>query len=546
MSDACECSRRAFLAGGAGTALSLIGTAGTAGESGSFGTAGGPRDGHPAFGRGARKHWSDRREQRVAPRFDVTLDAVSDLGCDPSGKRPSDRALDAGLTGTDASRVRVRFPPGTYRFDAAHQFRGYDALGFVGAGTGSSGTDGSTDTTGASESERTRFVCAASFRREWFRTERVGTFVFSGIEWDIRAPGCGPSVVPHVERSLLIEDIEVHGRGAGDANLLMPRIAASDGVGVVRRFEARAGGVIGRRRIGVWVGPRNRGTLRFEACRLEEFPNNGLYASASVGAIQVLGGAYRNNDISQLRLSGPDCFVRGALVEVDVSEYDGPNGAGGSNYRNPRGIWWEAKRRTATGGRVEYTTVRIRRGQSVGGVVIAKNGGAITVSHTAIEVDAADTHGLFAYAPTGGHYEVPPKPWRVRLEHVHIYGTSDAPAIEIVGRPGSSLSRSCVTNGVIVADRPVTDTLDRVQVLARDGRRLVSARTGCLDDRIGAGAAPSIPPPVMARGDVTAPLEPILLHAAVIVCVLGVGGLLSVGIVVAVGSTVRSMLDAVR
>ena len=541
VNEPAECSRRAFLAGiGTGTALSFAGGAGSAAaDLGQFDGIGGIHSSSSTSGRRSA-YPNDRYAQRVSPTFDVTLDAVSDLGCDPSGNRPSDRALDAGLAAVDASRVRVRFPPGTYRFDSTNQFRGYDALGFVGAG----GMDVTSETDETSTPNGTQFVCPANFQREWFRTERVGAFVFRGIDWDIRAPGCGPSVVPHVERSLLIEDVRVRGRGEGDANLLMPRVASPEGVGVLRRFEARAGGLIGRRRIGVWIGPANRGTLRFEACRLEEFPNNGLYASASRGAIQVSGGVYRNSDISQLRLSGRNCYVRGTLVEVDVRDYDGP---GSSQYRNPRGIWWEAKRRNATGGRVEYTTIRIRRGPSVGGCVIAKSGGALTISRTAIDVDATDTHGIYAYEPTGGYHEVPPRPWRVRLERVHVYGASDAPAIQIEGRPESSVSRSCIANGMVVADRPAEDTLDQVTNLARDGRRLVGARTGCFDDGIGADAAPSIPPPAPpARGDVTAPLEPIAVHTALLVGVLGVACLLSVGAIVTVGSTLRSLFDAVQ
>ncbi|PSQ19908.1 hypothetical protein BRD01_15290 [Halobacteriales archaeon QS_8_65_32] len=506
-------------------------------------------DPEPAFRRPSRRHPSARFEQRVAPDFDVTLDAVSDLGCDPSGERTSDRALNAGLAGVDADRVRVRFPPGTYRFDIAHRFEGYDALGFVAAESESGGTDG-TDRT--DEKGTTRLVAPPNFRREWFRTENVGAFVFRGIDLDIRAPGCGPSVVPHVERALLIEDVRVRGRGEGDANLLMPRVTSPNGVGVFRRFEARAGGVLGRRRIGVWIGPANRGTLRFEACRLEEFPNNGLYASASRGAIRVLGGTYRNNDISQLRLSGSDCVVRGTLVAVDTRAYDGPSRSGDSpGYRNPRGIWWEAKRHSATGGRVEYTTIRIHRGSSVGGVVIAKNGGAITIFRTAIEVDATDAPGIHAYEPTGGYYRVPPRPWRVRLERVHVYGDSDAPAIDIRGRPASSVRQSCIANGFVVADRPATDLLSRVRILARDGRRLVGARTGCFDERVGAGAVPSasMPPPAPlgdGDADVTAPLGPIAVHTAVLVGVLGVACLLSVGLLVAAGSTLRSLFDALR
>jgi len=115
--------------------------------------------------------------------------------------------------------------------------------------------------------------------------------------------------------------------------------------------------------------------------------------------------------------------------------------------------------------------VRAHRGSSVGTVVIAKNGGAITISRTAIEADAARTEGIFAYGPTDGHYRVPPKPWRVRLDYVYVFGRSDALAIRIEGRPESSVSNPCIADGILLADRPAADTVDRLENLARDGRR---------------------------------------------------------------------------
>ena len=542
MSERNGYSRRAFLAGIGSTTTATL----AAGSSGATGiVAGRSERGIEHAGLRGRSRSigsieagtrSERYRQRARPRFDVTLDAVSDLGCDPRGVRPCGRALEAGLGAIESSRVRVRFPPGTYRFESRQRFAGYDAFGLVGTGRTEKGGEG-----------ETRFVCPAGYQREWFRIERVGAFVFSGIDWDVRAPNCGPAVVAQVDRSLLIEDIEVLGRGEGDENLLMPQVGSPDGIGVIRRFVARNGGVLGRRRIGVWVGPGNRGTLRFEACRLEEFPNNGIYASASKGAIRVLGGTYRNSDISQLRLSGPGCLVRGTLVAVDTREYDGPRSAG--KYRNPRGIWWEAKRRRATGGRIEYTTIAVRRGPSVGAVVVAKNGGAITISRTAIEADATDTPGVFAYEPTGGHYDVPPRPWRVRLHYVHVYGTSSAPAIRINGRPESEVRDSCIANGILVADRPAENTVDRLRNLARDGRRLVGARTGCFDRAIGAGAAPSAPrsrsrPEI--QGDRTTPLTPIVVRTVLLVGMVGLGAVLSLGLCIAVGSTLRSLLESLR
>ena len=541
MSEGSGCSRRAFLAGIGSTTTATL----AAGSSDTAGIVAGRsrRRSEPIGLQGDSRQVGDveparseRYRRRVRPRFDVTLDAVSDLGCDPTGARPCDRALEAGLGAIDSSRVQVRFLPGTYRFESRQHFAGYDTFGLIGGTKGKEGSEG-----------ETRFVCPAGYQREWFRIDRVGALVFSGIDWDIEAPNCGPTVVAHAERSLLIEDIKVLGRGGGDENLLMPRVSSPDGVGVIRRFVDKKGGVLGRRRIGVWVGPENRGVLRFEACRLEEFPNNGIYASASKGSIRVLGGTYRNSDISQLRLSGPGCLVRGTLVAIDTREYDGPKSSG--TYRNPRGIWWEAKRRRATGGRIEYTTVSVRHGSSVGAVVVAKNGGAITISRTAIEVDATDTHGIFAYEPTGGHYDVPPRPWHVRLNYVHVYGTSSAPSIEIEGRPASNVTNSCIANGILVADRPAEDTVDQLQGLARDGRQLVGARTGCFDHAISAGAAPSIPR-ARARpgiqGDRTTPLTPIAIRTLLLVGMVGLGAVLSLGLCIAVGSTLRSLLESLR
>lgn len=90
----------------------------------------------------------------------------------------------------------------------------------------------------------------------WFQTD-VGAIQFSGIDLDVRAQECGPTLVPRAERTLLIEDATVVGRANGDANALMPRLDAPDGLGVIRRFVAREGGVIDNRRIVIWVGPSN-------------------------------------------------------------------------------------------------------------------------------------------------------------------------------------------------------------------------------------------------------------------------------------------------
>jgi len=69
-------------------------------------------------------------ETTTTSKFERKLDAVDDLGCDPTGKQPCDDALEEGVR----DRSVIEFPPGTYRFERGHHFADVDILGFVGKG----------------------------------------------------------------------------------------------------------------------------------------------------------------------------------------------------------------------------------------------------------------------------------------------------------------------------------------------------------------------------------------------------------------------------
>lgn len=264
------------------------------------------------------------------------------------------------------------------------------------------------------------------------------------------------------------------------------------------------------------------------------------------GPSQVLGGTYRNNHVSQVRLSGPDCRVYGAYIEVDVEAYSGPGSP--EEYRNARGIWWEAKRRVATGGVVEYTTVRILSGPSSGGTVVAPNGGTITVRRSIVEIDVPDTPGIYADPPTGGVYEVPPRPWRVRLETVHVYGVTGVPAVTVLNRPRSVVSDSCIAGEVVVTGSTGDRYLARAEELIREISRFVGAQTGCLDREVGLTVAQDVPRPVpRAAGSAGAtPLLSVAVQTALFAAVLGIGALVALGLFVAIARTVRSLFDGLR
>lgn len=158
------------------------------------------------------------------------------------------------------------------------------------------------------------------------------------------------------------------------SKMMIPEISEPAGHGVIKDVSATTGGGIspridkreqihgyssdnvGRRgrRGAFYLGPTHVGTMRFVDCHIEEFGSHGIYGSAAGGAIQVEGCVWRNNDNSQIRISGPESFITDARIEVDVSQIDADSPtelAGG--YRGIKGIWWQAKRESQPGGFVE-------------------------------------------------------------------------------------------------------------------------------------------------------------------------------------------------
>lgn len=368
--------------------------------------------------------------------FEHTVNMVEDAGCDPTGGTPCNQAI---MEYADDDTL-LEFPDGTYLLDTDDETRvvleGYDSLGLAGVNENvvfefTSNTDGYSDV----------------------RVDDIGEFVYRDIDWDVTAENCAPGFAVRAREYLRIENWEIDGRqdnGGGFA--LQPGIANADGIGIIENFVATKGSKFETApRGGVLVSQgRNHGTLRFVDCHLEEFENNGLYAAASAGPIQVEGGVYRNNMRSQLRFSGADSYIENALVEVDVStisEEAEPEG-----FRNGRGIWWESKNTDSlkTGGEIRNTEVIIRQGANQnrpntgGGVVVRRDGGACTIRDSTIRMDVTPRPAVYAKAPAiGSDHPAPPEPHSLVMENVDIVGAAkDLFAVQIEGRPGSEI-RGC-------------------------------------------------------------------------------------------------------
>lgn len=391
--------------------------------------------------------------------FAETVNMVEEAGCDPTGGE----SCREEIMEYAAADTLLKFPEGTYLLDTDDDthvvLEGFDSLGLAGATRNvafefTSNTDGYKD----------------------IEVSDIDQFVYKNLDWDITAENCAPGFAVRVRDRLHIENWEVAGRQDNSGGFtLQPGVATPDGIGIIKRYVAEDGCKLAdTERTGVLVSQgRNNGTLRFIDCQLEEFSNNGLYAAASSGPIQVEGGVFRNCGRSQLRFSGEGSYVDGALVEVDLSKIP-PEGQPDA-LTNCRGIWWETKNTDPlrTGGEIRNTEVIIRNGSASpdgrvestvpntsGAILVRPNGGACTIKDSRIQMDVTPRVAVHAKAPVGipdGNKPAPPEPHRIVMENVTITGSaSDWAAVQIEERPNSVI-KNCnldvgYRDGIILAE----------------------------------------------------------------------------------------------
>ncbi|MWG33843.1 hypothetical protein [Halomarina oriensis] len=389
--------------------------------------------------------------------FSTTVDMVEDAGCDPTGGTDCSTIIEDAA----ADDTLLVFPEGEYRIANPVVLDGYTTVGVRGEGEATFAWDSGFD------------------RNKSFAVEATDEFYYEGIDWDITAKNCAPGLYFEVDSRAHVEDLEVVGRGDGTANALNPFVRDPDGTAVIRNFVAKQGSDWDETgRVGALVFresenvPRNVGTIRFEDCHMEEFENNGIYAAASGGPIQVVGGTYRNNNRASLRFSGPESFVEDAVVEADLSTVDpDSNATTTDNPVNLRPIWWQNSF-GRNGGEIRDTEVVVAEGtNSAGGVVFRRQSGACTVRDTSIEIRADETPAVLGQRPDRDVFD---PPFGITLDDVRITHTGDAGGftlVETVGffvnRDGTEITDSCLhatesgMNGLTYRDSTdcsITDT----------------------------------------------------------------------------------------
>lgn len=160
------------------------------------------------------------------------------------------------------------------------------------------------------------------------------TVVVSNIDFDISTQASRPLSVNAAGYNV-VEDVEVtgtydeagsgHGGGQFDA-------VEEDATVIVRGFRAPDGSADlsaeSQPPTGIYTGTDSLGTVRYEDCVVKGWVDNGLYTSKAAGSVEVIGGTYANNRVSNIRLGGDGSEVRGG-----TKVYNDSNGFGG------RALW---------------------------------------------------------------------------------------------------------------------------------------------------------------------------------------------------------------
>ncbi|SMO53875.1 right-handed parallel beta-helix repeat-containing protein [Halorubrum cibi] len=411
--------------------------------------------------------------------FDRVLDAVDDLGLDPSGEVLAGEVLESALS---SAGTLVLFPEGRYRFDASVSLDA-ERIGLLGRGS-------------------VEFVPDPGFGSLLFdgQGEDLDDLLFEGIDLDIREPDTTAGLRINCRNRFHVEDVEFLGRGrkdspGGTTSAFLLAIRNEDGRGVLRNAVAKKGSRIdgyegGNGRIGVWVGWSNKGTVRIEGCDFREFGNNGIYGSRTPGNVEIVDCYFLNNNVAGPRIGGAGSYVENCTVEIDLREYTG-GAVDVSTEFNTRaiiveqGVQREGAEVLPAGAEIRGCTLHARHSplsQSV--IEQSPQARSLVVRDTEIRCDIDGTpavrRGAVGSIPYRPDRRIPPIPHWTHLRNVTIDGSATGGvAVDLRSAPGSTVAnceivcRGSDRGGVLLDDSPRSEV--KGSSIRTDGHPIVVA-----------------------------------------------------------------------
>jgi len=333
------CSRRQYLIGACGVVGAIAAPGllsepasaarGRLGDAG-FGRARISPDGHRVLAESERI----QQQQGNELQFDQRVDAVDDLGCDPNGSAPVQDTLNSKIE----DGMLVVFPPGTYAASGAIN-PSANRFGIVGKGYQKASRPPKLGQGAVT------FKVQASQPFKLFNLGPIEQGLFGNFVIDQRN-GAMAGVTVRSSGNVRVRDVRTVGGqtavGNGDSTpfFFEPFAEGSDSLMVFERCIARGGGIPGTKNIGgsagVGIFQRNgeTGRIVLKDCIIENMSDNGVYGARTTAEVIVLGGLYRNNDVSQVRVNG-DARVDGVDIVIDEKNYTGLKSKSNANEKGP-------------------------------------------------------------------------------------------------------------------------------------------------------------------------------------------------------------------
>ncbi len=311
--------------------------------------------------------------------YDRVIDVVADLGVDNNG----DSAIDDDLEPYLEDGTVLEFPDGQYRIDQLVLW-GLSNFGMRATGDAS--------------------LVPGDYPEDdvWIGGGGVRDLRFEGFLVDT-TDDVAPTIGFSGYDGLVIKDIEKVGAHAGTGPAFSVTLWDEDGSGLIENVDLSDGDEYPDSVGATGFYTKTDGTLTFRNCTIEGWGDNGLYASDASGPVQVEGGYFANNNISQVRLGSSGSYVREATIEVDKDRGGEPNMRGVRVCSGPGPV------------DVVDCDISMERGQGSGGVVVAYDGGSVNVLDSRIHVGEDYTtvgsggtrtsFGVLVDDPTGVDYD---------------------------------------------------------------------------------------------------------------------------------------------
>jgi hypothetical protein len=397
---------------------------------------------------------SERVQQQKGNNFQFSkkVDAVKDLGCDPNGGKPVQDTLNSKIE----DGMLVVFPAGTYAATGRIN-PGADRFGIVGEGYQQATKPPKPG--GKSVVFKMKAGSPIKLFNIGAKEALIGNFVI-----DQRKDGEMGGVTARSSGNVRIRDVRTVGGqtavGNGDETpfFFEPFAEGGDSLIVFERCVARGGGIPGTKNIGgsagVGIFQRNgeTGRIVLKDCIIENMSDNGVYGARTTAEVIVLGGLYRNNDVSQVRVNG-DGRVDGVTIVIDEENYTGLKSKSNANERGPgwpatNGLKLETYSKTAvTAGTVvkncDLRANSVADESSIGGLVnFFASAGAATLDNCRFTNNVSGTTSIIASNPSSAPEKVAVT---VKNSVIQGSGAGQNAAVNISSRPRSIVKNTCLS-----------------------------------------------------------------------------------------------------